>query len=547
MRTVWPVCLSLVLFSLLLPGPCAAAEWRDNTHPISITPPSGWSAMGVALLADTNRSVRHITPWPYLAGFQASDGDTLIFPYVLVQYLPYSELPWHQRPVYQLDEYDTLQFLARLVRFWQADDPLPEGMDELAFSQAYDCETVRLVEINEDGSFLLGGSIPEQQGRARIEYRTLGRIGREGVAFATVFTNEGISAIGRVLPQTLSSLAFPEGMGFLALPEHKTVDAGYLPPAAEPLPLDALVAGDGAFGLVPADRFTPLRYGTFRQDDPTLVSAYPAVLSHAGVSHVLTRTPTSERITRPWVALSFAPWELAGIEANVIERGLTVAQWGMVFKKLVGVDERVAMQQARRLLQNPDATVRMMGRSHGGASSAWLIDQINLSQGRVTFSRRVMADENDTLQTRVTVTLVAGIKGIAILVSETYADASADGHAVLSEMHNSLRFAGGSRYVDVPPASGESESADQDTVVSTGNVREDDPVSPPTQAGEVGSPVVSETPSVGGGDSAVIGLVFGGFAVIVVGLAVAVILIATSRAKPSRRRGSTSARPHRRR
>lgn len=553
MRIVWPACLLVLLSLLLLPAPAAQAQWHDDDHPISITPPSGWSLMGEPLRAEVNRTVRLVTPGAYRVGYQAFENEVLLFPYLLVQVVPYSELPEDHRPTFRLDEHATLQLIARLVKQFGAEDPLPEGMTADDFASAYDRGVVRLVGVEADGTFELAGSFPLHDG-GRQEYHTLGRVGREGIAFATVSTNEGLDTVEQVVTDTLGSLVFDEGAGFDALPEREPEVVGFLPPPAQPLPSGALLVGGEAFGVLPGDGYVPLPAGSFDTQEPRVASLLPEALRGVTLEQVMTQTPTSRRITRPWAAAAAVSLESVGL-AGPLERRPSVAQWAGALETLIGIDPDIAQQQLGWLADDPGVRLSLTSKEDDEDTPPWRVESVEMEAGRVTLSRRVADTTDPTLLTRVDVTLVVGRSGVALLASESYRDATDEDQAALAAMHGSVRFVGGERLVDVPPAEGEGDPSAPTPGANPGETGTDtagqaqpgDAAAAPADPGALHAGVDEDAPAppTPAGGSMPLWLVLGGLGVVFLGVVVVVIL--TSHAKAKRRREKTRARRERER
>lgn len=446
--------LLALLLALVSPVSAAHAQWQSEDPPLSLTPPAGWDRMSEGLLAETNRTVRHVTEGPFIVGYQAYEADTLLFPYLLVQYTSYESLAEEHRPTFQLDERGMLALVGRLVRSWNVPDELPEGMDVAGFGEAYGNGQARLVSVDAEGRFTISGALPLRDGSGQTDFVTVGRLGREGVAYATVFTNEGAGAIREVARGPLDTLAFAEGAGLDGLPERDTGVVGFLPPPAEPLPANAVLVHNGVFGFVPGTGYTPQPAGSFDPSTPLLTSALPAALRGQVIEQVLTRTPTSRRITHPWAASAFAPWATVGVDGP-LARQPTQAEWASTISALIGLDDTVVSAWLGDADQDP-ARPEIAGAAAEG-EEPWVLLAANTAAGRIDLKQSVML-EGEAMTRRLT--LVVGVEGLAVFVSQAYADAGEDELAVLTGMADTMRFAGGSRLVDLPPVGEEGVGSD---------------------------------------------------------------------------------------
>ncbi|MEM9415459.1 MAG: hypothetical protein AAGA29_08290 [Planctomycetota bacterium] len=288
---------------MLFPVMRADAQWEDEMYGLRMDEPGHWFAMSEALLGRTNQEVRHITGGvPFLAGYQPYEAERLVFPYMLVQFMPYTELPEPYRPQYRLGEYGMLQLISRLVPAIQAPDPLPELTNTHNYARAYGGELVRLDHLDPDGRFVLIGTIPMADGQGRIAYYTVGALGREGVAYMTIFTRDPrdhlvesemfqVEFFGELLPVIESmgtALAFIGDAGWTGLPERDPEEvAGSLSPG-DPAP------GDGSPTKIPGAAPAPGPAGQIDGSPADLASvdatgslAMPIILGSLGLMAVL--------------------------------------------------------------------------------------------------------------------------------------------------------------------------------------------------------------------------------------------------------------------
>lgn len=534
------LCFVLLLLTAL---PGRSQPWTDGTHHLTMTPPERWNAMPGVVLEEARQSVRHVTGGGYRGGYQFNDAHVLLFPYVLIQHTPYTSLDQSQRPTHQLDELGTLQLIARLVPTLRAPDPLPEGMDLAAFTEQTRSATLSLVRLD-DGGFELTGQIPFANGEGAITYYTVGRLGRSGVAYATVFTDEDITALMPVVEQSLRTLAFTEGYGFTDLPQDDPGVAGFLPPVAEPLPSDALRLGDGVFGVVPKGEFVPLPAGAFGRDDPVLLSAVPEAL-RAGLNleRVFTRTPSSARITTPWAAAAFVPWEQWGLEASP-ERRPGMSAWADVVAQAVGREPGEVRAHLEHYLAEDSEFVPLFGPGGVDDAQAWRLEQADPHRGRFVLVQRMPDPVDAQFTLRRVLTLQAGASGVALLATQGYDDAAEAEWAVLTAMAESIRFVGGERLADLPPADGATHASPRDAQAPGDALPS---VEDPRAGGGAGvQDETAEGPAEDGSDAnaaLALPLVIGGLALVFV--VIAAVVVVSSHRQAVRRRERARARRER--
>lgn len=211
---------------LLCAPPLFAEGWADERYHLSMQGPDEWVVMPPALIAQTNAQVNHLTGRGFIAGYALHETDTLVFPYMLLQFKPYSTLPEEYRPVAKLDERGQLGVIYALVKAFRQ-RPLPETIDTPQFIDQFGNDYARLVRL-EDGRFDFTGKIPHEVGTEPIRYHTHGVIGKDGIALVSVFTVEDFSSLSYIIDNEMRTLTFAEGYSMAALPDE--------PPVPEPLP-----------------------------------------------------------------------------------------------------------------------------------------------------------------------------------------------------------------------------------------------------------------------------------------------------------------------
>lgn len=212
----------LTLFTLLLF--CAwhsdAQAWQDERYHLSMQQPGDWLPMNADLIAQTNAQVSHVTGRGFIAGYALRDTTTLVFPYMLIQYKPYTALPKDYRPQAKLGEQGKLELLYALVGAFRQRGPLPDNIDTPQFIDRFGNDHARLTRLEADGRFDFAGKIPHEVGQDPIRYHTHGVLGKDGIAFTTVFTIDDYAALTPLINNEMRSLAFAEGLGYDALPDE---------------------------------------------------------------------------------------------------------------------------------------------------------------------------------------------------------------------------------------------------------------------------------------------------------------------------------------
>lgn len=221
----------LALFTALML--CAwhnsAQTWEDQRYHLSMQQPGEWLPMSAELIAQTNAQVSHITGRGFIAGYALRDTTTLVFPYMLVQYKPYTALPEASRPQAKPDERAQLELLFAMIGAFRQKGPLPDDIDTPQFIDRFGNDHARLIRLEDDGRFDIAGKIPHEAGQDPIRYHTHGVFGKDGVAFTTVFTIDDYDALAPLINNEMRTLKFAEGFGLTALPDE--------PPAAIEEPL----------------------------------------------------------------------------------------------------------------------------------------------------------------------------------------------------------------------------------------------------------------------------------------------------------------------
>ncbi len=230
-RGLW----TLGLLSLLLCSWSAPAQtWQNDRYHVSMQTPTDWPAMSKALLAQTNAQISHVTGRGFIAGYALNETDTLVFPYMLVQFKPYTALPEQVRPQAKLDERGRLELLYEMVGAFQQRGPLPETIDTPQFTDRFGNDIARLTRLEDDGRFDFTGKIPHEVGQDPIRYHTHGIFGKDGIAMVSVFTIEDFSGLTYVIQNEMRTLAFDQGFGGDALPDEPAIPEANTEPIAEP-------------------------------------------------------------------------------------------------------------------------------------------------------------------------------------------------------------------------------------------------------------------------------------------------------------------------
>ncbi|MBX2851004.1 MAG: hypothetical protein KTR15_04565 [Phycisphaeraceae bacterium] len=212
---------ALGLFTMLLL--CAwhspAETWEDERYHLSMQQPGDWRPMNAGLIAQTNAQVSHVTGRGFIAGYALRETTTLVFPYMLVQYKPYTALPEEFRPQAKPDERGQLELLYALVGAFRQKGPLPDDIDTPQFIDRFGNNHARLIRLEDDGRFDFAGKIPHEVGQDPIRYHTHGVLGKDGIGLTTIFTIDDYAALTSLISTEMRTLAFAEGYGLAALPD----------------------------------------------------------------------------------------------------------------------------------------------------------------------------------------------------------------------------------------------------------------------------------------------------------------------------------------
>ncbi|MGB0767535.1 MAG: hypothetical protein ACPGYV_07470 [Phycisphaeraceae bacterium] len=208
----------LALLFVASAGTAHADTWQHERYHLLMQRPGDWVAMSDALLMQANAKVSHLTGRGYIAGFVYHDANTLVFPYMLVQFKPYQALPADSRPTATLDERAHLDLLYALVGEFRKNGPLPATIDTPQFIDRHGTKHARLIRLDNDGRFDFTGVIPHAAGQTPIRYHTHGIAGRDGLALVSVFSVENFDSLDEVIQNEMRTIAFDEGFGMDALP-----------------------------------------------------------------------------------------------------------------------------------------------------------------------------------------------------------------------------------------------------------------------------------------------------------------------------------------
>jgi hypothetical protein len=213
---------AVVVLLVLFATPIADAQaLEDDRYHLSMQNPTDWLPMSAELLAQTNAQVSHVTGRGFIAGYMLNEADTLVFPYMLVQFKPYNALPEEVQPVAKLDERGQLELLYALVGAFRQSGPLPDTIDMPQFIDRFGNDFARLNRLEVDeGRFDFAGKIPHEVGETPIKYHTHGVLGKDGIAITTVFTIEGFSGLTEVIQNDMRTLTFADGFTMAALPDE---------------------------------------------------------------------------------------------------------------------------------------------------------------------------------------------------------------------------------------------------------------------------------------------------------------------------------------
>ena len=214
------VLVQALLLSIALPA--SAERWADADLHLSLEAPQDWQPFDPSLLDTANKQVRHVTGHRFIAGYALNNntGSTLVFPYLLIQFKPYTELIEADRPTAGLTTRDKLILLSRLIEAFKISEPLPESIDIDAFASKFNSELIKLVSLTDDGRFDLTGTIRPQNNDSDflIHYHTHGVIGKDGIAIVSLFESERFEALAPLIQGALRTLSFDPGFTIAELP-----------------------------------------------------------------------------------------------------------------------------------------------------------------------------------------------------------------------------------------------------------------------------------------------------------------------------------------
>lgn len=217
----------LIVLSLLFSATHADAQaWENERYHLSMQSPADWVTMNDALLAQTNASVSHVTGRGFIAGYALRDTNTLVFPYMLVQFKPYAALPERYRPLAKPDEHGQLELLYAMVGAFRQRGELTDDIDTAQFIDRFGNDHARLNRLDEDGRFDFAGKIPHEVGQDPIRYHTHGVFGKDGIAMVSVFAIDDFSSLNEVIQGPMRTLQFANAFALDALPDE--------PPQPEP-------------------------------------------------------------------------------------------------------------------------------------------------------------------------------------------------------------------------------------------------------------------------------------------------------------------------
>lgn len=127
--------------------------------------------------------------------------------------------------------------------------------------------------------------------------------------------------------------------------KHLQLVAGPLAPTGPPIPMEPLLAGAGADGVVPA---LPIRHAFRRLDDTapaTLFSAYERTMDAAGIDRMA--VPGGRRSARPYNLLVTPRWMLVVPRRRECVHGISVNALGFAGSLFVRTPEQMALVEAR--------------------------------------------------------------------------------------------------------------------------------------------------------------------------------------------------------
>ena len=155
---------------LLLSAPDASSSgWEDELSRLSMEAPELWSPMGDGLLARANAEVLSIAGRGHIGGYSFAPANTLVFPYMLIQYVDYGDRDNLDPLTHQLDDYAKLTLIREVTRSFRGSGALPEDIDLETFQNDFSSERAKLVNLK-DGRFDITGKIPFEDNSGLIDY-----------------------------------------------------------------------------------------------------------------------------------------------------------------------------------------------------------------------------------------------------------------------------------------------------------------------------------------------------------------------------------------
>lgn len=208
--------------SELVVEPAGDGEFNSNLYKFGLKFPAGWNEFDEELMLYANEKVQHLTGLGYVAGAskKISASTALVFPYMLVQFRPYSNIDHLQnvRPTSSLmTDHQKLMLLLWMTFAFDIEGNLPPNTTIDQFKANYSTDRSRLVAFNGD-RFDITGVIPYQDKSGFIQYHTHGVLGKDGIANVTVFATQDFDRLAPIIDGTMRTLAFDHEASLAALP-----------------------------------------------------------------------------------------------------------------------------------------------------------------------------------------------------------------------------------------------------------------------------------------------------------------------------------------
>lgn len=231
---------AVVFVMLTCPTLVLAEPWQNRQYNLSMEGPSEWAPISDEVLEQANTDLTHYTGQGFIVGYAPHDADEFAFPYVLVQFKYYDELPEASRIEVQPDEYSQLKLIYHLVSPFQKHGVLPDDIDAAQFIKQFDSDDARLVRLDhESGRFEVTGTLSHQADDGPVRYHTHGVLGKEGLAIATFFATDDFFALVPIIQNELKTLAFDENFRINNLPPRPTQFLADAQAASTPRPVQA--------------------------------------------------------------------------------------------------------------------------------------------------------------------------------------------------------------------------------------------------------------------------------------------------------------------